>query len=159
EAAATKKLAGEPQSALALLATTAALPLEPLDAALLERLRGQILLDLRRAAEALPHLAGAARRLEPIDPGIARDTHLEALRAAIYSGRLGSGTREVAAAARTAPPRPGSPHAADLLLDALAVRFTDGYAASAPALKHALAALSVEEERGEWQRLRARFLV
>ena len=102
---------------------------------MLRRLRGQTLLDLRRAAEALPLLVDAARRLEPIDPGLARDTHLEAVRAASVAGRLGPGMLEAANAARTAPPRPGGPRAVDLLLDGLAVRFTDGYAASAPALK------------------------
>ena len=37
--------------------------------------------------------------------------------------------------------------AVDLLVDGLAVRFTDGYAASAPALKRALAALCEEGKR------------
>jgi hypothetical protein len=36
------------------------------------------------------------------------------------------------------------------LLDGLAVRFTDGYAASVPALKRALVA-AVAEERDEWE--------
>ena len=135
EAAASKQLAGDPQAALTLLATAAAGPLDELDRAMLQRLHGQILLDLRRAAEALPQLVDAARRLEPIDPGLARDTHLEAMRAASVAARLGPGMLEAAKAARTAPPRPGGPRPVDLLLDGLAVRFTDGYAASAPALK------------------------
>jgi DNA-binding CsgD family transcriptional regulator len=150
EAAAAKELAGEPKSALTLLGSAAAGPLDELDGAMRERLHGRILLDLSRSAEALPHLVEAARRLEPIDAGLARDTHLEALRAALYAGRFGPGTRDAASAARAAPPRPGRPHAGDLLLDGLAVRFTDGYAASAPALKHALSAVR-EEERGEWE--------
>src|SRR5262249_37949956 len=72
EAAATKQLAGDGQSALTLLATANAGPLDEVDRATLQRLHGQILLDLRRAAEALPLLGDAARRLEPIDPGLAR---------------------------------------------------------------------------------------
>jgi DNA-binding CsgD family transcriptional regulator len=151
EAAAAKELAGEPRSALTLLASAAAGPLDELDGAMRERLHGRILLDLSRSAEALPHLVDAARRLEPIDAGLARDTHLEALRAALYAGRFGPGTRDVASAARAAPPRPGRPHAGDLLLDGLAARFTDGYAASAPALKRALSAVR-DEERDEWER-------
>ncbi len=141
EAAANKLLAGDPQSALTLLAMATAGPLDEVDRAMLQRLHGQIFLDLRRAAEALPHLVGAARRLEPIDPGLARDTHLEAVRAASVAARLGPGMLDAARAARSAPPRPGGPRPVDLLLDGLAVRFTDGYAASAPALKRALSAL------------------
>jgi DNA-binding CsgD family transcriptional regulator len=157
-AAGTKQLAGDPGSALVLLATAAAGPLEELDQAMLKRLHGQILLDLRRGADALPHLVQAARRLDPIDPGLARDTQLEAVRAAIYAGRLGPGTRDAAEAARTAPPRPGRPHPADVLLDGLAIRFTEGYAASAPALQRALIAAR-DEEGGEWEDVRGPWLV
>jgi DNA-binding CsgD family transcriptional regulator len=149
EAAATKQLAGEPQSALSLLATARAGPLDEHDRAVLRRLNGQILLDLRRAANALPLLIDAATRFEPIDPGLARDTYLEALRAASVAGRLGPGPRDAAQAARTAPPRTGRPRPSDLLLDGLAVRFTDGYAASAPALQSALTALRDEGKSNE----------
>src|SRR6185295_8558906 len=71
---------------------------------------------------------------------------LEAIRAASVTGRLGGGMTAVAKAARDAPPRPGGPNAVDLLLDGLAVRFTDGYVASASALKRAL--IAVREEGG-----------
>jgi DNA-binding CsgD family transcriptional regulator len=148
EAAASKLLAGDPQSALTLLAAVRAGPLNEADEAMLQRLHGQILLDLRRAAEALPLLVDGARRLEPFDSGAGRDTHLEAIRAATVAGRLGPGTRGAATAARAAPARPGETSPVDLLLDGLAVRFTDGYAASAPALKRALVAILAEGERG-----------
>ncbi|MBV9366556.1 MAG: AAA family ATPase [Solirubrobacterales bacterium] len=141
EAAASKQLAGASQAALTLLAAAAAGPLNDVDNARLQRLRGQILLDLRRAAEAEPLLLEAARLLEPIDPGLARDTHLEAHRAGSVAGRLGRGMLEAARAARSAPPRPGPPQPNDLLLDGLAIRFTDGYAASAQALKVAVRAV------------------
>jgi len=151
DAAGNKLLAGDPQSALTLLATANAGPLDEADRAVLQRLHGQILLDLRRAAEALPLLIDAARRLEPIDPGLARDTHLEAVRSATVAARLGPGILDAAKAARTAPPRPEGPFPRDLLLDGLAVRFTDGYAASAPALKRALTAiLEREAESPRW---------
>jgi DNA-binding CsgD family transcriptional regulator len=149
EAAATKQLAGEPQSALSLLATARAGPLDEVDRAMLWRLNGQILLDLRRAADALPLLIDAATRFEPIDPVLARDTYLEALRAASVAGRLGPGPRDAAQAARTAPPRTGRPRPVDLLVDGLAVRFTDGYAASAPALQSALTAVRDEGKSDE----------
>ena len=54
---------------------------------------------------------------------------------------------EVARAALEAPRAPGEPRAVDLLVDGLAVRFTDGYAASVPALKRAFTALREEGER------------
>ena len=146
-AAAAKQLAGDPQPAMTLLATVAAGPLDEMDRAMLRRLHGQILLDLRHAAEGLPHLVDAARQLEAIDPGLARDTHLEAVRAAGVAARLGPGMLEAAKAARTAPPRSGEPRPLDLLLDGLAVRFTEGYAASAPALRRALTALCDEGDR------------
>ena len=116
-----------------LLATAAAGPLSDFDRAMLQRLHGQIALDARRGGDAVPLLVEAARQLEPLDPTLARETHLEALRAASIAGRLGVGARGAAEAARRAPSPQGPPRAVDLLLEGLAVRFTDGYAASAPA--------------------------
>jgi DNA-binding CsgD family transcriptional regulator len=45
--------------------------------------------------------------------------------------------REAAQAARAAPPGPDPPRAVDVLLDAFALRFTEGYAAAAPTLTRA----------------------
>ena len=150
EAAATKYRAGDPQSALSLVATAAGEPLGAADEAMVKRLNGQILLDLGRSAEALPDLMEAAKQLEAIDPGAARETHMEALRAACFAGRFGPGVRGPAEAARRAPPRAGAKRLGDLLLDALAIRFTDGYVAAAPALKDVLA-VARDEERAEWE--------
>jgi DNA-binding CsgD family transcriptional regulator len=140
-AASVKQLAGAPDEAFALLSTAADGRLDELDAAMLQRLRGQISLDLRRAKDSVPLLLDAAGRLETLDPGLARETYLEALRAASVAGRLGSSMLTAATAARAAPPRPGRSRAIDLLLDGLAIRFTEGYVASAPALKRALGAV------------------
>ena len=82
-------------------------------------------------------------------PALRAETYLEAIRAASVAGRLGGGMAAVATAARDAPPRPGGPNAVDLLLDGLAVRFTDGYAASASALKQALVAVRDEGGRAD----------
>ena len=141
DAARDKQLAGAPHQALRLLATAAAGPLGDFDQAMLQRLHGQIALDLRHGGDAVPLLLDAARQLEPLDPALARETYLEALRAASIVGRLGDGTRAAAEAAYRAPSPEGVPRAIDLLLEGLAVRFTDGYAASAPTLKRALAAV------------------
>jgi DNA-binding CsgD family transcriptional regulator len=55
----------------------------------------------------------------------------------------------VAAAGGAAPPAPQPPRAIDLLLDALATRFTDGYAAATAPLRHALDAFWHEGEPTE----------
>jgi len=149
EAAASKQLAGASQEALSLLARAAAGPLDPLDHARLKLLHGQIEVDLSRGAAALPLLLDAARQLEPLDASLSRDAYLAALRAASVAGRLGPGMLEVARAALQAPRLPDDPRAVDRLVDGLAVRFTDGYAASVPALKRALTALRDEGERKE----------
>jgi DNA-binding CsgD family transcriptional regulator len=141
EAAGAKQLAGAPEDALSLLSVAAEGPLDEFDRAMVQRVHGQIALDLRRGGDAVPLLLEAAKRLEALDPGLSRETYVEAFRAASVAGRLGTGMRPVAEAARGAPPRPGETRAIDLLLDGLALRFTDGYAASAEALKVALAAV------------------
>jgi DNA-binding CsgD family transcriptional regulator len=97
----------------------------------------------------VPSLLDAAKRLGSLDPERARDAHLEALYAASVAGRLGGGMRDAAHAARAAPAPPATPRAVDLLLDGLAVRYTDGYSASAPALKRAVAALQSAD--GEYE--------
>jgi DNA-binding CsgD family transcriptional regulator len=148
EAAGAKQLAGAPEEALTLLSAAAEGPLGELDRAMLQRLNGQIALDLRRGGDAVPLLLGAARALEPLDAELARETYLEASRAASIAGRLGSGMRAAAAAARRAPAGPGEPRAIDALLDGLAIRFTDGYAASAEPLTRALAAVRDDGGRG-----------
>jgi DNA-binding CsgD family transcriptional regulator len=91
-------------------------------------------------SEAARLLLSAARRLEPLDAGLARDTHLEALWAAMWAGHLGSsgGVLAAAEAARAAPPGPQPPRAVDVLLEAFALRLTRGYAAAAPLLTRAL---------------------
>jgi DNA-binding CsgD family transcriptional regulator len=140
-AAQAKYLAGSPQAAWTLLESAASAPMDALQIAMTQRLRGRIGLHVTRSGEGPPVLLDAARRLESLDPGLARETHLEALHAAAVAGRLGLGMRAAATAARGAPAAPGAQHASDVLLDGLAVRFTDGIRAGAPILKRALAAL------------------
>jgi DNA-binding CsgD family transcriptional regulator len=115
-------------------------PLDALRIAEVEHLRGQIALVQRRGNDAARMLLNAARRLEPLKAGSARETHLEALGAAIWAGDLDNpgGIREAAEAARAAPAGPEPPRAVDVLLDAFALRLTEGYAAAAPRLRRAL---------------------
>ena len=150
-AAQAKHDAGAPDQALALLAAAEEGPLNELQRARLERLRAQLAFALRRGSDAPPLLLRAAQRLEPLDAGLARETYLEALAAAIFAGRLssGAGVLEVAEAARAAPRAPEPPRTVDLLLDGLATRFTDGYAAGVPPLRRALAAVSEDDGHSE----------
>src|SRR5207253_639570 len=83
--------------------------------------------------------------------GRARETHLEALGAAMANDLgIPGGLLEAAEAARAAPPGPDPPRAVDVLLDAFAIRLTEGYAAAAPALTRALELfLALEGTGGE----------
>jgi DNA-binding CsgD family transcriptional regulator len=132
--------AGSPDAAEALLATAELAPLDELKLARLEQLRAMIGFARTRGNETPALLLAAARRLEPLDAAMARETHLEALTAAMFAGRLGGslGVRDIALAASAAPPAGDPPRATDLLLDALVVRLTEGYAAGLAPLREAL---------------------
>jgi DNA-binding CsgD family transcriptional regulator len=148
-AATTKRLAGLPAAAASLLGTAMADPLDALEQATAQRLRGQIALDLRRGAEAAALLLDAAQRFEPLDVALARETHLEAIWAASYAGRFGDGLLAAADAARAAPAAPEPPTPTDLLLDGLATQVVEGYAAGTPILMRALARFRDEVGRDE----------
>ncbi len=153
-AAAQAKLdVADAASASDLLAAAELGPVDELQRARLERLGAQIAFASRRGRDAPPLLLEAARRLDPLDATMARETYLEAIASAMYAGRLGTGPdeREVAEAAR-ASNRVHAPGAAEALLDALATRFTAGYAASAAPLSQALRAFGEPDSGGEDRR-------
>jgi DNA-binding CsgD family transcriptional regulator len=139
-AAQAKFEAAASEAALELLAIAELAPLDELQRARLERLRAEIAFTRRRGSDSPALLLRAARRLESLDAAMARETHLEAMAAAMFAGRLGEerGIRDAAEAALTAPPAPQPPRAIDLLVDGLATRFTEGYAAGLPPLREAL---------------------
>jgi DNA-binding CsgD family transcriptional regulator len=136
-------------SASDLLAAAELGPADKLQRARLERLRAQIAFASRRGRDAPPLLLEAARRLDPLDAALARETYLEAIASAMFAGRLGTGpdVHEVAKAARASNPVP-APGAADLLLDALVTRFTEGYAAGVAPLSRALRAFGEPGDGG-----------
>jgi hypothetical protein len=84
---------------------------------------------MRPSDAAVDELVEAARQLEPLDIALAREAYLDVMFAAARRGRLGGGVLGAARAARAAPPSPEPPDTSDLLVDGLAVFFTDGYAA------------------------------
>jgi DNA-binding CsgD family transcriptional regulator len=141
-AAQAKFDAAASDAALELLATAELAPLDELARARLERLRAEIAFTRTRGSDAPALLLDAARRLDPLDAALARETHLEAMAAAMFAGRLGDepGVREAAEAAQAAPAAPQPPRAIDLLVDGLATRFSDGYSAGVPPLRSALGA-------------------
>ena len=113
--------------------------LDELGRARVELLRGQIALEQRHGGEAGRLFLSAAKRLEPLEPELARETYLEALAGAMSSDvEAGGGAPAVAEAARAAPIGGAPPRTVDVLLDAFAIRLTEGYAAAAPTLARAL---------------------
>ena len=150
-AARAKRDAGALEAALELLIAIEAGPVDALQAAEIEQLRGEIAFDQRRVGEAARLLVSAARRFDSLDPELARTTHLKALGAAMWAGP--APLREAAEAARAAPAPTQAPRTVDLLVDAFALRVTEGYAAGAPALRRALdavLALEVDTDIGRW---------
>ena len=139
-AAAQAKLdVADADSASELLAGAELGPVDNFQRARLDRLRAQIVFARQRGRDAPPLLLEAARGLDPLDAGMARETYLEAMASAIFAGRLGIGPdeRQVAEAALESS-RVQDPGPADLLLDGLVTRFTQGYAAAVQPLSLAL---------------------
>ena len=138
-AAAAKRDGGDLDAALMLLLAVEAGEIDELERARAELLRAQIALQQRHAEEAGSLFMSAASRFEPLAPELARETYLEVLGGTLARDvDVPGGASAVAAAARSAPPAGAEPRPVDVLLDALSIRLTDGYAAAAPALARAL---------------------
>jgi DNA-binding CsgD family transcriptional regulator len=138
-AAAAQRDAGDLEAALGLLVDVESGVLDEIGRARVDLLRAQIALEQRRGGDAGRLFMSAAKRLEPLDPELARETYLDALAGAMASDvEVVGGAPAVAAAARAAPPGSAPQRAVDVLLDAFATRLTDGYAAAAPTLARAL---------------------
>ena len=133
-------------------------PMNELQSARADLLRGEIVFASGLGSDAPPLLLKAAKRLEPLDAGLARETYLTAWMAALFAGRLaGAGDLlEVSRAVRAIPASADPPHPADLVLAGLAMVVTDGLAAAAPTLRRALRAFNdagltrAEELRWGW---------
>jgi DNA-binding CsgD family transcriptional regulator len=150
-----KHQAGAFDAALRLLAIAESGPLNELQHAQVDLLRAQIAFVVNRGNDAPPLLLKAAKRLEPLDQRLARETYLEALTAVFFPGFLtpGESVLETARAVRAAPPSSTPSRASDLLLDGLALLITEGYAAGTPTLRRAVGAFRGEDlSRGEGRR-------
>jgi len=144
-AAEAKHQAGAHEAALALVARAETGPLDKVQRARIEMLRGQIAFGSSHGGDAPSLLLAAARQLDSLDAALARDTYLDALTAALFVGRLRGavGVLEVAESARAAPASLARPP--DLLLDGFAVVITEGFATGAPLLKRAVEAFRTED--------------
>jgi DNA-binding CsgD family transcriptional regulator len=144
-AAQAKREAGALDAARRLLAVAQGGPLDELGRARAELLRAQL-------AERPGHyrnggllLLDVARRVEPLDAGLAREAYREAFGAALTAARLGlaGGIIQIAEAVQAASSS-RSPSATDLLLDGLAALVTDGHAVGMPMLSRAVRAFRDE---------------
>jgi DNA-binding CsgD family transcriptional regulator len=154
-AAQVMRQAGAFDAALRLVAIAESGPLNELQRAQVNLLRGQIAFALNRGRDAPPLLLKAAKSFEPLDGGLARETYLEALTAVFFPGLVARGENvlETAQAARAAPASSQPPRASDLLLDGLALLITEGYVAGTPTLRRAVNTFRDEDiSQGEGRR-------
>ena len=144
-AAWVKVQAGEGNGAADLLSTAEVGPLDDAQRARVELVRAHLAFVTSRGSDAPPLLLKAAGRLHSVDPGLSRETYLEAFSSALFAGRLavGADVREVANAASTAPPSVGPSRAPDLLLDGLAAHYNQGYPECVPLLRGALESFGI----------------
>ncbi|MFC6083997.1 AAA family ATPase [Sphaerisporangium aureirubrum] len=145
-AAAQAKLdAGALGAAESLLALAAIAPLEMADRARLERVRAHIAFARTRGSGTPTLLSVAARQLEPVDPELARETHLEAMWALMRSGRFGGADGVPAAAKAALAPVGDEPvRAVDQFLQVLVIRRTQGHSQVLPAVRRAIATFQRE---------------
>jgi DNA-binding CsgD family transcriptional regulator len=144
--------AGAFDAARRLLATAEAGPIDDLGQARVDRLQAEVAFAQNRSSDAPVMLLQAARRLVTLDVRLSRDTYLDAWTAGLFAGRLaaaGGSLFDVSRAMAAAPDAPKPPLPRDLLLDGLALFFTDGRAAATPVLRRAIAVFATTEISGE----------
>ena len=131
--------AGAFDAALGLVATAEGGPLDDFQRARVLLLRGHVAFASGFGGDAPQALLNAARRLEPWDLELARETYLIAWGAANIAGKhRGEDVRlEICRAVRSLPPQAGAPRPLDLLLDGLTQLMTDGTATGAATLRRA----------------------
>jgi DNA-binding CsgD family transcriptional regulator len=162
-AAQAKRDAAAPAAAYELLAIAELGPLTDLQRAQVDRLRAQMEFarsrgggpGVRPLSDSVSKLLAAAKSLEAHDDGLARETYLEALAAAMYAGRLAApGTletvAEAAGAALGADANLRRP--VDLLLCGVTSRITSG--GGTDRMRAALQLMGRQAMKGDGQALR-----
>jgi ATP/maltotriose-dependent transcriptional regulator MalT len=132
--------AGAFDAALGLLATAQVGALDDFQRARMDLIRGHVAFASGLGRDAPPLLLEAARRLEPFDLELARETYLNAWGAAVFAGA--DDLLEICRAVRGLPPLTADPRPLDVLLDALALLITEGRAAATATLQRAAIALA-----------------
>jgi DNA-binding CsgD family transcriptional regulator len=143
--------AGAFDKALGLLVIAEAEPLDELQGAQVDLLRAQIAFASGMGSDSPPLLLNAARRLEPLDLDLARETYLSAWGAAVFASHMAEAAdlREVSRAGQAAPAPAHPPRSIDLLLDALVRVVTGDRVAAVPVLRQAAAAFGSTDTPGE----------
>ena len=135
--------AGAFDESLALLASVEAVQLDEFQRAQMDLVRGHVAFASGLGSDAPPLLLRAARRLEPFDMELARETYLTAWGAAVFAGPSGGRVlEEICHAVRALPPPGGTPRPLEVLLDGLALLSTDGRAAAVATLQRAATAVT-----------------
>ena len=140
--------AGAFDVARGLLATAEAGPLDELGRARIHLLQAETVFAQSRGSDAPLLLLQAARKLEPLDVRLSRNTYLDAWGAALFAGHLasaGGSLLDVSRAAATAADPADRVLPCDLLLNGLALIFTEGTGVAAPLLRRAVAAFASSE--------------
>lgn len=159
-AAEAKREAAAPDATYELLAIAERAPLSALQRAQIARMRARMEFVRSRAGapgavrtgEAAAQLLSAAKALDGLDDDMARDTHLEALAAAMYAGRLAEPNllRNIAEAGRASIarlPEPSRP--VDYLLSGVTSRIIDGPGAGFAHMRAALELWNAHEESAD----------
>jgi DNA-binding CsgD family transcriptional regulator len=139
--------AGAFNDARRLLATAEIDAQSELQRARIDLLHGHVAAAVGPFADAPTRLLDAARRLEPLDVSLARETYLDALAVIMYAGEPQSRAQlhEVATAALAAPASADPVLLTDLLLSGFALLVSKGMSSARPTLLEALAAFRREE--------------
>lgn len=138
--------AGAFDAALGLLGNAATGHLDAYRRAQVDLLYGQIAFAAGHGSDAPALLLKAAKQLELLDLELARETYLYAIGAAAFAVAATAGELlEVCRAVKALPPPPRPPRALDVLLDALALVFTEGHAAAGPSWLRAADAFAGDE--------------
>lgn len=118
----------------------------------IDLLRAQMAYVTGRGRDAPGLLLRAAQLLEAVDGDQSRDTYLEAMSAAVQTGRF-SGECDVLAIARAVRKSPvqSSGRSTDLILDGFALLYTEGHATALPMLRAGV--LAARGDRSAQERL------
>jgi DNA-binding CsgD family transcriptional regulator len=159
-AARAKREAAAPDAAYELLSIADMTPLSALQQAEIARMRAQMefvksrsgMPGALRTSDAATLLHSAATGLEGLDDDLARETHFEALAAAMYAGRLGAPGLSVKVATAGRASLAGADELRrpiDILLRGLASRIIDGPGAGAGDMRTALQMWTTHDERSD----------